>query len=113
MGTDFNLTNNVNRTADYKTPSPPVGYVDGRFTGNQKIKFNENTLGIGILAGIGNEITIKELTFFIELSYYGDISKSKIFTLHNIEYDNFFYGKLKFFQLKIGHIFSLKATSQK
>jgi hypothetical protein len=113
LGADLNLTNNANRTADYKTPSPPTGYVDGRFKGTQKIKFNEKTLGVGILAGIGNEIIINKITYFIELSYYSDISKSKILTLHNIESDNFFYGKLKWFQLKIGHIFSLKPTSRK
>ena len=113
LGVDLNLTNNANRTADYKIPGPPSGYVDGKFKGTQKIKFNEKTMGVGILAGIGNEIIINKITYFIELSYYSDISKNKILTLHNIEADKSFYGKLKCFQLKIGHIFSLKPTNRK
>lgn len=110
LGSVLNLITHANRTADYKIPSPPTGYVDGRFKGKQKI--NGEKLTFGFLAAVGNEIVINKMTYFVELSYYSDISKNTIQTLHNIEFDNVFEGKLKYFQLKLGHIFSLRSRNR-
>lgn len=106
FGGEIILTNRINRTSDYKIQSPPSGYVDGRFKGKQKIKFNSGSIGLSIIAAIGHEFIIKDKSFFIELAYNSDISKNKILTLHNIEADNFYFGNLKSIQLKVGHTFS-------
>lgn len=107
-GSDIIFMNKIKRTADYKIPGPPLGYVDGTFKGDQKIKFDRDMqIGFALLSGVGSEFSIDEKLFVIELLYYGDISKNKLLTLHNIEYDSHFYGKLKSFQLKIVYKFSL------
>jgi len=105
LGADLNLTNNVSRTADYKIPGPPTGFVDGQFKKNQSIKFNENSFGLSLVASIGSEIEIRNKTFLIELSYYNDISESRFQTLKNIEQDNYYFGRLKSVQVKIGYVF--------
>lgn len=112
FGGEINLTNRINRTADYKIQSPPSGYVDGTFKGKQKIKFSNNAIGVSLIAALGYEFLVNDKSFFIELGYNSDISKNKIFTLHNIEADNYYFGKLKSIQLAIGHTFSLDLSKK-
>lgn len=101
--------NRIQRTADYQIPGPPFGFVDGKFEGNQKINFSDdNSIGAGYLGGIGTAFQLNDHAFLVELLYKSDLSKSTFYTLHNIEGDSFFYGKVKTFQLKLAYAFSLK-----
>lgn len=103
------VLNNVKRTVDYSIPSPPTGYIQATYQANQKIKFNnDNQFGFNILGGVGCQAKIFKQSFQFELSYCGDLSKSKFLSLHNIEDDSYFYSKFKSFQLGVAYPFSFK-----
>lgn len=109
LGTEFIVLNKANRTVDYYIPTPPSGYAKNIYTGSQTFRFgsNDKKIGISTISGIGSTFDIKDKSFAVELTFCSDESKSKLLTLHNIEYDSYFYSKFKGFQLSIGHSFSV------
>jgi len=106
-GAEIIFLNKIDRKADYYIPGPPTGYVKGTFEGKQDLKFDKGSIGIAAMGGIGTEFKINDKSFVIELSFSGDISKNKFYTLHNIEGDSYFYGKVKSYELKVCHTFAL------
>lgn len=107
-GLETVINNRVSRTADYKIPAPPNGFAEGRFNGKQTVKFDNSSVGLSFYGGIGNKFSFKKNQFIIELTYLQDLEQSKIQTLENIEYEGFYYGKLKSYNLKLAYLFRRK-----
>lgn len=108
-GASILFTNSAKRTVSYKIPSPPSGYTDVSYTSGYSFAYGNNkNFGLGFHTGIGTEFAIRKRRFSIELQYYTDISQTRIPTLHGIEADAEYSGKLKSFVFKFGYSFLSK-----
>ncbi len=115
LGAGIIVMNKINREVEYYIPTAPSGYTKNFFTGKQYIGFGDagKSIGITLISGIGSAFEIKERNFVLELIYVSDASKNTMLTLHNIEYDSYFFNKFKGIELTLGTSFSFKSIFKK